>query len=1372
MQKRIWQLLALALLFLLCSCGGGGGSSSAPGAGPGPQPPGAPPVRLVGVEFDPSTATLSQGFTLPLRLFALYSNGFRLEVTGQSQLSSNSPSVVLEGSLARAQQIGTATISGRFEDQSTTMQIEVTEALLQSLTVDPPSSNLPLGTAQVFRALGRFSDGSIRDVTASASWTSEDTSVARLEPAGGARALAVGLGTTRIRAELSGQSAEASLVTSAARLDSIEVTPASVILPVGIVQAFQATGVFSDNSVRDITEEVSWSSTDSDTLAVSDASGTRGLAVGLQQGSAQIRASLGSQSDSAEVTISPAILQSLSIEPQEAELPKGLQLGYVARGQFSDGSVRDITGQVVWSSSNPSVAVLSNALGEQGRATGLQVGSTTVVAELNGIQAQASLEISAATLQSLVVSSQDTSALPAGLTRQFLATGHFSDGSSRNLSDEVLWFSSDNALASVNATGLVTALKPGTVDIQAALQSLQSSAPLTISPALLESIDIEPDNAELPKGLELRYMATGHYSDLSSRDISEEVIWRSSNTAVSSISNAPGSQGLARALSLGSTRISAELDGQQSETGLDITPAVLQKLLITPSAQALPVGFDGQLRAVGVFSDGLQREVTSQATWSSQAPDTVAVDSTGKVSALQLGNAELRAEFQQQTGIATVSVDSSITAIEVVSNNQVLVSRRKGRYFALATLSNGKRRDATHLVDWSVAPSTVAVIQQGTGEVTAQGSLPTNTSGEVIANLGNLQSRLRLDVVLPVPTQHLMAVPQQTKLLQGQHVPARVYSFHHHSDVSALVNWTSADAAVARVFNGQIEAVGPGQTTLTARLGSEVSSIAVEVFADNITGLRLHPQALEVPVGGQRQVRLEGITEHGEVVDLTQEAEWTLSSPHLVAMLEGRLEGLQPGTSSLTATARGLTSEPCLVTVGSAPPTPPSWYFVDNRALPGGDGSLNHPFNNLVEALKVVETPGTLFVFRGDGSPRGLVGDVELPDQLTLRGEGAAFAELGLAAASPPEVVGRILSVGDVNTIQGFNWYSAVSSRIVTAEECRDLTLSDNGFFDRAALVGPNVLGCINLEGLIRIKNNRISSSPRISASGGLIWQRTLPGTEPTTLELTNNTLEVGNGLGSGVLIETSGFAFNLAPKLTLNCRDNRLTAPGRNQVGVLYTYQGPDGEISLINNQFNARVELVPTREINLLRVDHNALDSLNLTVSTAGEVSVTNNSVHSTMRVAAGPASSGFPPLPPIGGAEPSVRVDNNRVLGNDVLAGSDPILLVQCRAETLLVQGNQAASGGVTFGTGRSLAKLGVRHNQIGALSIQPQGSNAPDGKVCVAISGNSGNTLNLLPKMFGTVEVEGLSQLNSLNTYTTILVALGFVEVAVDSCGIPD
>ena len=65
-----------------------------------------------------------------------------------------------------------------------------------------------------------------------------------------------------------------------------------------------------------------------------------------------------------------------------------------------------------------------------------------------------------ATLVSIVVTPPNPS-IPAGVARQFTATGTFSDGTSRDITTQVLWSSSDPLVATVNGTGLATALAAG-----------------------------------------------------------------------------------------------------------------------------------------------------------------------------------------------------------------------------------------------------------------------------------------------------------------------------------------------------------------------------------------------------------------------------------------------------------------------------------------------------------------------------------------------------------------------------------------------------------------------------------------------------------------------------------------------------------------------------------------------------------------------------------------------------------------------------------------------------------------------------------------------------------------------------------------------
>jgi hypothetical protein len=75
--------------------------------------------------------------------------------------------------------------------------------------------------------------------------------------------------------------------------------------------------------------------------------------------------------------------------------------------------------------------------------------------------------------------------VPAGTTQQFTATGTYSDGSTQTLTSQVTWSSSNTAVASINASGLATAVAGGTSTIKATQGSVSGTTVLTVQPALL-----------------------------------------------------------------------------------------------------------------------------------------------------------------------------------------------------------------------------------------------------------------------------------------------------------------------------------------------------------------------------------------------------------------------------------------------------------------------------------------------------------------------------------------------------------------------------------------------------------------------------------------------------------------------------------------------------------------------------------------------------------------------------------------------------------------------------------------------------------------------------------------------------------------------
>ncbi len=85
-----------------------------------------------------------------------------------------------------------------------------------------------------------------------------------------------------------------------------------------------------------------------------------------------------------------------------------------------------------------------------------------------------------------------------GGTQQFTARGKFTDGSTQDLTTRVGWSSSNEGAATIDATGLATALAGGTTTIEAAIGDLRANTTLTVAGivARTERVSVSSDNAQ------------------------------------------------------------------------------------------------------------------------------------------------------------------------------------------------------------------------------------------------------------------------------------------------------------------------------------------------------------------------------------------------------------------------------------------------------------------------------------------------------------------------------------------------------------------------------------------------------------------------------------------------------------------------------------------------------------------------------------------------------------------------------------------------------------------------------------------------------------------------------------------------------------
>jgi trimeric autotransporter adhesin len=236
------------------------------------------------------------------------------------------------------------------------------------------------------------------------------------------------------------------------------------------------------------------------------------------------------------------------------------------------------------------------------------------------------------------------SSMPAGATKQFSATGAFSDNSTQNMTTLVLWSSSNLSVASINAAGVVSSFATGNTTVQASLGSVIQSTTLTVSSVGLQSITVTPANPTIAKGTLVKFTATGTYSDGSTAVLSN-VAWKSSKPQLANVR----SNGIARGKKAGTLTVSATAFGVTSTTSLTVGTGVLVSLQITPINPSIAAGATLQFTSTGTFSDGTMQDVTLNSHWSS----SVAAVATIANAPSQAGLAKTNA-----VGVTTIGANS------------------------------------------------------------------------------------------------------------------------------------------------------------------------------------------------------------------------------------------------------------------------------------------------------------------------------------------------------------------------------------------------------------------------------------------------------------------------------------------------------------------------------------------------------------------------------------------------------------------------------------------------------------------------------------------------------------------------------------------
>ena len=612
-------------------------------------------AALVRIGVTPADPTIAKGLTQQFTATGTFTDNTTQNLTAAVAWASSASNVAgIDGTgLATALATGASTITAALSGITGQTTISVGAATLTSIAVTPINSSTPLGTLVTFAATGTYTDGSTQNLSASVTWTSSATAVAVIDAAG--VATATSLGTTTILAASGAISGSTDLTVTPATLVSVAVTPAIPSLALGRTQQFTATGTYTDATVQDITDSVTWSSSDAGVATVSMTVGTRGLATSHAVGTTTISASSNGVSGQTTLTVTAAVITLIEVTPASPSLPKGTSQAMTATATYSDSTNADVTTSVAWSSSDTNVASVSPA----GSVGAVNVGTGTITAAKDGVIGSTTVQVTAATLTSIGVAPVSAS-IPLGTTQQFTATGGYTDGTTQNLTGAVHWSSSDGATATISnaaeSAGLATSVGVGGVTVTATLGAVSGTASLNVTPAELVSIAVTPLAPAIPLGRSQQFTATGSYTDLTQKDITTTVTWSTSDATVAIVSNTAGSNGLATSSGIGTATIAATYGAISNSTTLTVGAPEIVSIAVTPASATRSVGETQAFTATATYTDGSTGDVTASATWSTSSSSTATIDAAGLATAVSTGTVTVKATSGSIQGTASFTV--------------------------------------------------------------------------------------------------------------------------------------------------------------------------------------------------------------------------------------------------------------------------------------------------------------------------------------------------------------------------------------------------------------------------------------------------------------------------------------------------------------------------------------------------------------------------------------------------------------------------------------------------------------------------------------------------------------------------------------------
>ena len=402
----------------------------------------------------------------------------------------------------------------------------------------------------------------------------------------------------------------------------------------------------------------------------------------------------------------------------------------------------------------------------------------------------------------------------------------------------VSWSSSNASVASVDASGKVSAVAEGTATITAKAGDKTATCSVTVkkNTVAVESVTLDKSSLELTEGETATLTATVKPDNATNKTVT----WSSDKTSVATVD----ANGKVTAVAEGTATITAKAGDKTATCSVTVKKNVIavESVTLDITSTILNTGETLTLTATVKPDNATNKTVT----WSSNNSSVATVDANGKVTAVAQGTAIVTAKAGDKTATCTVIVmktDIPVESITLDKNYLELTEGGTGTITATVKPDNATNKTVT----WSSNNPLIASVDQN-GTVTGQAEGTTT----ITAKAGGKTATCTVTVKKGVVAVESITLDITSAILNTGETLTLIATVKPDNATNKTVTWSSNNTSIATVDqNGKITAMGGGTATITAKAGDKSATCAVTVTEGfvPVESVTLDKTSLKLAVG-------------------------------------------------------------------------------------------------------------------------------------------------------------------------------------------------------------------------------------------------------------------------------------------------------------------------------------------------------------------------------------------------------------------------------------------------------------------------------------------------------------------------------------------